>query len=572
MHRSRLEQLPPELLSHLLSFVCLDSLLSLSATSRLLHAFITSSALPTYAAKTLGARTPFTLQHLPFHRRAPWAQRAQWGERTSERWGAWDGRGAVVSPWTGGKCLPVVKLWEVDHGVGTVLVASGRELQLWATRNDGNLEVIPVVVPLPPGVAAAAAAGRGAAAPRGALDDVTSLASGTRPGEVVVARHSGLVQRLRVAHHADPARRRPLVLEETARYAMPGPGAGPAADGKGATAVQALHSGGGLLAAATTTRLPPPSVSSALPSSSSLTASATPLHTLATSLSSRAAPKSHAVTLHALSSPWAPASAVLPFAAKPWAVHLSPSRRWLAVGHTGTAPLSLLHLDSTGSPTGSPALALARTRRPTSVYGLTSPSPLSSGWANPDETLLAALYDSTARVYDLRVPVPGPASSSSSWDDAHAAADDERPRNEVLRLSDPWSDDAAYALALGGPQGAVLAVGSARNAAVRLFDLRAPAAPLFLLVEAETQREAKARDRATARGITAFAPGRDRSPVYGLAGEASRFWGVTERRGFVLDFDAFPRGGGAGGRRWGERVAYVGHEEGGGGTLRWMGE
>jgi len=564
MHLSRLEQLPPELLSHLLAFLPLASLLALSSTSHRLHDFIARAHLAHYTARAMGARMPFSLQHLGFHRRAPWAQRALWAERTSARWDEWDGRGAVVSQW-GGKCLPVLKLWEVDRGVGTVLVGKGRELELWATRGDGSVEVVPVVVPLTP-------SGKGpgaAAAARGALEDVTSLASGTRPGEIVVARHSGLVQRLRVAHHADVARGRPLVLEETARYAMTGAVPGSSSGGgsvkaAGATAVQALHSEGGLLAAASTTRLPPPSASIAA-STTSAPFGASPIHSLASSLSSRAAPKRHAVTLHSLSSPWQ-APAVLAFAAKPWAVHLSPSRRYLSVGHTGLAPLSLFPLDSTGAPLSpdSPSV-LARTPRSTSVYGLTSPGALSA-FANPDETLLAAFYDSTARMYDLRVAPPPSSSPGSAWNDADA---DARPRNEVLRLSDPWSDDAAYALALGGAQGAVLAVGSARNAAVRLFDLRSAAAGPLPCAAADGGGPAEASART--RGVTAFAPGRDRSPVYGLAGEASRFWGVTDRRGFVLDFDAF-RARGASGAGAGERVAFVGHEEGGGGTLRWMGE
>ncbi|GAA5936200.1 hypothetical protein JCM3775_006431 [Rhodotorula graminis] len=555
MHLSRLEQLPPELLSHLVAFLPLASLLALSSTSHRLHDFIARAHLAHYTARALGARTAFSLQHLGFHRRAPWAQRALWAERTAERWNEWDGRGAVVSQW-GGKTLPVLKLWEVDRGVGTVLVGKGRELELWATRGDGSVEVVPVVVPK--GAAAAA---------RGALDDVTALASGTRPGEIVVARHSGLVQRLRVAHHADVARGRPLVLEETARYAVSGAVLGSRGIGEsggkaqGVTAVQALYSEGGLLAAASTTHLPPPSASAAA-STTSAPYGASPIHSLASSLSSRAAPKRHAVTLHSLSSPWQ-APVVLPFAAKPWAVHLSPSRRYLAVGHTGLAPLSLFPLDSTGAPLSpdSPS-PLARTPRSTSVYGLTSPGPLSA-FANPDETLLAAFYDSTARMYDLRVAPPPSSSRGAAWD---RGDDDSRPRNEVVRLSDPWSDDAAYALALGGAQGAVLAVGSARNAAVRLFDLRSASEPLPPAAAAAEDEPASERTR----GVTAFAPGRDRSPVYGLAGEASRFWGVTDRRGFVLDFDAFRARGGSGGG--GESVAFVGHEEGGGGTLRWMGE
>ncbi|GAA5821305.1 hypothetical protein JCM3770_004580 [Rhodotorula araucariae] len=530
MHRSRLEQLPPELLSHLLVFLPFPSLLALSATSRLLHELVITDYLPMHATQALGAPAPFTLQHLSFHRRAPVAQRALWAERTARRWEAYDGRGAMVSSW-GGKCIPVVKLWEVYRGLGAVIVGKGRDLELWTTRGDGAVEVVPVVVPAPR---------KGAAT--SATDDVTALASGRAPGEIVVARHSGLVQRLRVALHGD-ARGRPTVLEETARYAV----SGAIASGDGATSVQSLHSEGGLLAAATTTRMRPPTPGAVLPSSGASTPS------LASSLSSRAAPKSHAVTLHSLAAPWQSPD-VLPFASKPWAVHLSPSARWLAVGHTGTAPLSLYALDSTGSPVDAPT-HLVRTPRSTSVYGLATPG-IFSAFTNPEQVVLAALYDSTARVYDLRIPPPPTAGAGAGWDADDAV--DARPRNEVLRLSDPWSDDASYALALGGAQGAILAVGTARNAAVRLFDLRAPTVPL--------RGQKRAAGDGQRRGITAFAPGKDRSPVYGLQAEGSRVWGVTDRRGFVLDFDAF----GMGAR--GEKVAYVGHEEGGGGVLKWMGE
>ncbi|BGP49204.1 hypothetical protein JCM10450v2_005087 [Rhodotorula kratochvilovae] len=489
-----------------------------------------------HAARALGAPTPFTLQHLPFHRRAPAAQRALWAARTAARWESWDGRGAVISAW-GGKCIPVVKLWEVDRGLGGVLVGKGREMELWATRGDGAIEVVPVAVPTPH---------KGATTARSATEDVTAFASGRTPGEVIVARHSGLVQRLRVAQHAD-GRGSPIVLEETARYAL----LGAAASGDGATSVQALCAEGGMLAAATTTRMRPPAQGAVISSALSTD------HSLASSLSSRAAPKTHAVTIHSLSAPWQ-SPTILDFASKPWAVHLPSSARWLAVGHTGTSPLSLYALDSTGAPVDTPS-QLAHTPRSTSVYGLASPSALSA-FANPEQVLLAALYDSTARVYDLRIPPPSSFGAAAVAGGGWEADPAERAQNEVMRLSDPWSDDASYALALCGPQGAVLGVGTARNAAVRLFDLRAPALPL------KGASAGKKKQPLRRRGITAFAPGRDRSPVYGLQGEGSRVWGVTDRRGFVLDFDAF----GMGAR--GEKVAYVGHEEGGGGVLRWMGE
>ncbi|BGP25528.1 hypothetical protein JCM10295v2_004456 [Rhodotorula toruloides] len=155
------------------------------------------------------------------------------------------------------------------------------------------------------------------------------------------------------------------------------------------------------------------------------------------------------------------------------------------------------------------------------------------------ETVLAAFYDATTCVYDLRSSPP-PSDVVSAWDQPRF----ERPSNEIMRLSDPWSDDPAFSLAVGGAAGSYVAVGTARNAAIRLFDVR----------------------QAASGGITAFAPGRDRSPVYGLEMEGSRLWGVSEKRGFWLDFDAFL------GKEDGERVPFVGHVKGEGGSLRWMGE
>jgi hypothetical protein len=41
-------------------------------------------------------------------------------------------------------------------------------------------------------------------------------------------------------------------------------------------------------------------------------------------------------------------------------------------------------------------------------------------------------------------------------------------------------------------------------------------------------------------GWTAFSPDGRGSPVYALAGDGARVYGATERRGFVLAFDAHP--------------------------------
>ncbi|KAJ8293258.1 hypothetical protein OF846_003291 [Rhodotorula toruloides] len=523
MRLSLLQQLPSELLNHLLSCLPLDSLLALSSTSRSFHELITSTALPRLARTTYGY-SPRTIKHLGFHRNTSWVRRTLWARQVAKRWDNWDARGFIV----GGpgrefkKCLPTMRMWEVERGVEVILVGKGRDLEMWLTRSDGGVDVVPVLI----------APGRQLrkSGNIGGLEDVTSLARGTRPGEILVSRVSGRLQRLRVVQH--PSRGSPLVLEETAQYSAE-TGAGRTGGGglSGSTSIQAMHSEGPLLVAASTSRTPP----SSRPATPAPAAKSTV--SLAHTLKDLSSSSSHAVSLYSIAAPWQP-PIVLPFMTRPWSVHVAPSKRWLAVGHSGTSPLSLIHLDSTGSPI-LPSTSLAHTPRSTAVYAVTTPPVDSCGFLSPEQTLLAAFYDSTTRIYDLRVPPP-PSQVVSAWDQPRF----ERPSNEIMRLADPWSDDPAFSLAVGGTAGSYVAVGTARNAAIRLFDVR----------------------QAASGGITAFAPGRDRSPVYGLEMEGSRLWGVSEKRGFWLDFDAFL------GKDDGERVPFVGHVKGEGGALRWMGE
>jgi len=71
-----------------------------------------------------------------------------------------------------------------------------------------------------------------------------------------------------------------------------------------------------------------------------------------------------------------------------------------------------------------------------------------------------------------------------------------------------------YSVAQGGGASAHVLAGSSRHGIVRVWDVRQPKA-----------------------GWSAFSPGKDASPVYAMAMEASRVFGVTEARTFVLDFD-----------------------------------
>lgn len=103
--------------------------------------------------------------------------------------------------------------------------------------------------------------------------------------------------------------------------------------------------------------------------------------------------------------------------------------------------------------------------------------------------LLSAWYDGVARVHD---PRSGP--------------------DPVLELSDPWSDSALYSCAYVGSHG--IAAGGAQHGIVSVWDARYPKG-----------------------GWSVFSPGGKGSPVYQLAGDGGKLWGVTERRAFVLAFD-----------------------------------
>ncbi|GAA5859828.1 hypothetical protein JCM8547_004344 [Rhodosporidiobolus lusitaniae] len=547
-----LHSLPPELLdSSLLPLLPLPSLLALSSTSSSLRSHITASYLPFHARRSLGY-TPFTLAHLHFHSpSSSWVRKSLWSAQVSHNFLHHRFRGFTLGGphRTWARCIPVLKLWEDGEGVGNVVVARGKGVEVWRAGESagGVMRGADVLFDSVRG-----ARGKGGTK-GGSYDDVSALSSGLSPGELVVGRIDGTLARYKVAADARDKRRGggQVRMREVARYEA-GPG-GKGGKGEGKTAVQALSTSGEMLVCAATTRGRP-----SVPSPADADADAS----LASQLASRSAPTTHSVTLHALASPWLPPTLV-PYATatdgkkdgggKPWSILLSPSQSsssssspsWLAVGHTSPSPLSLISL----TPSGPLApVSLVRTAKTTSVYGLCSPSLVSSPFANPDQTVIAAFYDSTTSVFDLRLPAPSPSSSPPSssrrYDPSFGAH--ELQSNEVLRLQDPWSDDPSFSLSSGGPSGSYICVGAARDSNIRLFDVRNPSS-----------------------SVTAIAPGRDRSPVYGVAMEQSRLWAVTEQRVVGVEWDGF-EGVRTGGGAW-EGVGYVRHEgvgEKGAGGLR----
>lgn len=221
-------------------------------------------------------------------------------------------------------------------------------------------------------------------------------------------------------------------------------------------------------------------------------------------ISQSPATSSHSISIFNISSPWiSPTHLSLP--TKPWSTLTTPSS--IIVGSSGPNPLRIYPLSPSGS-THSPSDYISPSS--TSIYALCTP-PLSISYHfHSSAIVLAACFDSLTRVYDIRLPsTQGP----------------------VMTLGDPFSDDACYSVSMTGSW---VAVGTARNASIRLFDLR------------------NAREDVATGGITLFGQRKERSPVYGVALAFSRIYAVTDRRGFVVDFDCATRGNG-------EPVGYYKH-------------
>ncbi|GAA5854348.1 hypothetical protein JCM3766R1_000259 [Sporobolomyces carnicolor] len=546
MQTSVLEDLPSELLLHLLSFLSLRSLLALSCTSRNFHSLVESTILPRFALNRLHY-SPVTLRHL--QNSWTWGKKALWADRVERRWASNSFSAVSFGSWD--RTMPAIKLWQVEPGLAGVLIARGSGLEWWVALDHAGTMNRVEVISMEDELGVKGGYGQARRRAKNALDDITALAEGPRSGEIILARVSGVVQRLRVRRgrpRGGPGDQA-IVLEETARYLVPRSDlARP-----GSTSVQALTSSpaANLLVSASTTRLRPPNLRQVEHDEND---------SLARALMKRAAPKTHQVALHSIVSPWEPAE-VIPLSSKPWSVQVAPGPKppWIAIGQSGTTPVSLVHLDSTGRPDLSTLTPLARTLKPTSVYSLTTPAIDCSPFLRPDQTLIAAFFDSTTRVYDLRLP-PDCASSTSlvtsNWDDQDPLSSSP---NEIMRLSDPWSDDPSYSVACGGPCGAQVAVGSARNSAVRIFDVRGSTRPISV---ARTKQQRDDEDGGS-RGITAFGPRGDRSPVYGLSIENSRIWAVTDRSAFVFNLHADERDA-----RREESVSFVGHTGEGKGELR----
>lgn len=451
---SPLLDLPSELAQHLLLHCDLPSLLSLSRTSRTLNGQIELTL--RHHALHLLAYAPSTVAHT--HRGWSWKNKARWSYDVEENWDRWACGGEVLGGsmrrWER-KCMPVMILWPRVDGRGRVVIGRGTVVEVWEVdgyqrswemlgARDGGTDEITAVV-----------------AVEGAEDDL------------IISYASGVVKRVTYVAAVWQGRQRiaPASLREKSRY--------------GSTGVpSALQSSGDLLLSASTLR----------PRPAPVTSKTTFLET------HRSENHTHTISLQSIASPWLDPSSTFTLPTKPCSLLLPPSSpTWFAVGHSGETPLSIYTLTPSG-PLATPQHLTGNTGK-TSVYSLTSPHPLSAHFRS-DTTVMAAFYDSSVRIYDLRSSSPAP----------------------VMECTDPWSDDPAYSIASGGPTGSYVVSGTARNGALRIWDVRSTATPM--------------------RGVTMFAPpGRARTPVYCVQVETSRIWGAMEQSAFVVDFEGTRREG-----------------------------
>ncbi|KAH9480308.1 hypothetical protein JR316_0006906 [Psilocybe cubensis] len=296
------------------------------------------------------------------------------------------------------------------------------------------------------------------------------------------------------------------------------------------------------------------------------------------SLSANGTASLHSTTSPSPSSP----TSSISLATRSWTALLSltSSTPYTAFGSSSRTPLAVHALSSTGALLPRP-LALLHTARtadlpadrlPSSaVYGLAR-GPIGAPWGASPMVLAAGWYDGKVRVYDLRAadrcsPFPFSSSPSSplSTSRTPTPTPPPAPLRPMLTLADRWSPEPIYALACGGGGGAAhIAAGTARHSVVAFWDARAASVPVSYLdassgagsssfdVHAnatavgtsgvnvngtdKSAAQGQPQPQMPGRGWSVHAPGNDASPVYALALESARVWGVTQSRPFVYDF------------------------------------
>ncbi|SCV69668.1 BQ2448_1062 [Microbotryum intermedium] len=470
--------------------------------------------------------------------------------------------------------MPCFRLWTNSYETGSwrgVVTSQRSTLQLWRVGVPGSREEL-VPVPMAPNIVQAGGGSATSSTTKPySSDDITSviLASGS-PGtsDLIISRLSGLLQRIRIEEpswHAMQRRWLPGQFIEVARYSLAHSTL--SADPTTSTIAQSISSGKGLLVSASTRRPRPSSTPQRRSDNAQRVATPAPeidridlSEAVERSRQVIDASTSHWITIHSLSSPWLEPTRQR-LSTKPWSTLLIPSSNDLIIGSSGYSPLSMCTITATScSPPRPIGIPLTR---PSSIYSLASPPPLSP-LLNPLHTVLSAYYNSTILIHDLRLP-------------------DHQSR--IFELEDPWSDDPTYSVACGGASGAWVAGGSARNASIRLWDLRsstsrtisqistnntptndpqqAPSSvSSFVPIRSSRQKDLDHLDpHSRTQGLTLFSPHRDESPVYALEFEFSRLWACTDQRIVGIDWDRREGDRGRGWVRW-QGVGYYEHGEG----------
>ena len=197
-----------------------------------------------------------------------------------------------------------------------------------------------------------------------------------------------------------------------------------------------------------------------------------------------------------------------------WIAHLclQSSTPYAAFGAASSTPLTVHSItDSQLSPRPFAILHTGKgiesaTDRFSAVYGL-SRGPLNSPWGSSPQILVSGWFDGHVRCYDLR------SSSRSSPEPSFGKPSTPASLRPVLSLADRCSYEPIYSVSCGGGSASYIAAGTARHSVVSFWDVRSPK-----------------------NGWSVHAPGNDPSPVYSVALESSRFFGVTQSRPFVYDF------------------------------------
>ncbi|KAL1743932.1 hypothetical protein HDZ31DRAFT_83041 [Schizophyllum fasciatum] len=223
-------------------------------------------------------------------------------------------------------------------------------------------------------------------------------------------------------------------------------------------------------------------------------------------------------TVRRLSSPHDSISSI-ELGERSWISYLctSASTPFAAFGTSSQTPLVLHRLlqDGSMSPDMRVHMREIPARPSSSACYAIARAPPAAPWGASPELLVAGWYDGRVRLYDLRIAsryhYPAPASPTEDCATPPVPTPLLRP---TLAMSDPWLYDPIYSVACGGGAGAHIAAGSARHGVVCLWDMR----------------------YAQRRGLSVHAPGNDPSPVFKLAFESSRLYGVTDRRAFVFDW------------------------------------